>query len=91
MMVYLQYPGLIYQLWGLANSDKGITIVQHQPISSDSKKRDDILKKIDRMGKRLDILLKSQKRHQKKKPVIPSIMVGIEVERLVLHNGNTFI
>ena len=32
------------------------------------------------MGKRLDILLKSQKRRQKKKPVIPSIMVGIEVE-----------
>ena len=64
----------------LTNSDKGITIVQHQPISSDSKKLDDILKKIDRMGKRLDILLKSQKRRQKKKPVIPSIMVGIEVE-----------
>jgi hypothetical protein len=29
----------------LANSDKGITTVQHQPISSDSKKLDDILKK----------------------------------------------
>jgi hypothetical protein len=36
----------------LANSDKGITTVQHQPISSDSKTLDNILKKIDRMGKR---------------------------------------
>ena len=51
--------------------------MQHQPTSSDSKKLDDILKKIDRMGQ---ILLKSQKRRQKKKPVIPSIMVVIEVE-----------
>ena len=50
----------------LANSDKGITIVQqHQPISSDSKKIDDILKKIDRMGKRLDTLEKSEKAPEK--------------------------
>jgi hypothetical protein len=49
----------------LANSDKGITTVQHQPISSDSKKLDDILKTIDRMGKRLDTLEKSEKAPEK--------------------------
>ena len=49
----------------MANSDKGITTVQHQPISSDSKKLDDILKKIDRMGKRLDTLEKSEKAPEK--------------------------
>jgi hypothetical protein len=43
-----------------ANLDKGITTVQHQPISSDSKKLDDILKKLDRMGKRLDTLERSE-------------------------------
>jgi hypothetical protein len=35
--------------------------VQHQPISSDSKKLDDILKKKDRMGKRLDLTASSLK------------------------------
>jgi hypothetical protein len=49
----------------LANSDEGITTVQHQPISLDSKKLDDILKKIDRMGKRLDTLEKSEKAAEK--------------------------
>jgi hypothetical protein len=49
----------------LVNSDKGITIVQHQPISSDSKKLDDILKKIDSIGKRLDTLEKSEKAPEK--------------------------
>ena len=39
--------------------------MQHQPISSDSKKLDDILKKIDRMGKRLDTLEKSEKAPEK--------------------------
>jgi hypothetical protein len=39
--------------------------VQHQPISSDSKKLDDILKKIDRRSKRLDILEKSEKAPEK--------------------------
>ena len=63
----------------MANSDKGITTVQHQPISSDSKTLDDILKQIDRMSKRLDTLEKSEKAPEKK-PVFPSIMVGIEVE-----------
>ncbi|VDI57524.1 Hypothetical predicted protein [Mytilus galloprovincialis] len=42
----------------LLNSEKPTSIVQHQPISSDSVKLDDILKKIDRMGKRLDTLEK---------------------------------
>ena len=45
----------------MANSDNGITTVQHQPISSDSKKLDDILKKKDRMGKMLDTLERSEK------------------------------
>ena len=49
----------------LANSDKDITTVQHQPISSDSKKLDDILKIIDRMGKRLDTLERSEKAPEK--------------------------
>ena len=65
----------------LGNSDKGITTVQHQPISSDSKKLDDILKKIDRMGKRLDTLERSEKAPEKETSnTIYSIMVGIEVE-----------
>jgi chaperonin cofactor prefoldin len=35
------------------------------PISSDSKKLDNILKKIDRMGKRLDTLERSEKAPEK--------------------------
>ena len=49
----------------MVNSDKGITTVQHQPISSDSKTLDDILKQIDRIGKRLDTLEKSEKAPEK--------------------------
>ena len=40
----------------LSNSEKSTVAVQHQPISSDSVKLDDIIKKIDRMGKRLDTI-----------------------------------
>ena len=46
----------------LANSDKGITTVQHQHIL---KKLDEILKKIDRMGKRLDTLVRSENAPEK--------------------------
>ena len=47
----------------MTNSDKGITTVQHQPISSDSKKLDDILKKNRSHG--LDTLEKSEKAPEK--------------------------
>jgi hypothetical protein len=72
----------------LANSDKGITTVQHQPISSDSKKLDDILKKIDRMGKRLDTLEMSEKAPEKetsntlKSLICPALEISTSINYL---------